>query len=48
MLYVFQCEKCLKQYEVMMKLEEHGQKVKCPQCKKAMKQKLTPLRFKIN
>jgi len=47
-LYVYQCDKCCKQYEVIMKLSEHGQKVKCPRCKKDMKQKLTPLRFKIN
>jgi len=31
-----------------MKLKDHGQKVKCPKCKKAMNQIMTTVRFRIN
>jgi len=47
MRYVYVCEKCSKQYEVEMKLSEHGQKVSCPYCKKGMKQKPTTVSFRI-
>jgi len=47
MRYLYTCLKCNKEYEVGMKLEEHGQKVKCPKCKRMMKQKPTTVPFRI-
>jgi putative FmdB family regulatory protein len=47
-LYVYRCNDCRKQYEVQLKLEEYGQPVECPYCKKECDMVIQPVPFRIN
>jgi putative FmdB family regulatory protein len=48
-LFCFQCEDCLKEYEVQMTVKElEEEQVKCPHCEQQMKLIIKPVYFKIN
>lgn len=46
-LYAYQCSKCNKIWELMIKLIDFGKEVKCPDCKEKLKRLVCPVRFKI-
>lgn len=46
-LFCYLCTKCLKGYEIIVPLEKVGKPVKCPKCKKKLKQIITPPNFII-
>jgi len=47
-LLQYLCEPCKKLLEFQVPLEKYGKKIKCPHCKKEVKQVLFPVYFKVN
>lgn len=54
MRYTLECDKCRKEFEIgctLKEFENHRsgkKKIKCPICRRPLKQVLSPLRFKLN
>ncbi len=48
-LYEYMCKKCRKIHEVLVPLSEEKEDVKCPECDKAMKKLMSPIKsIRIN
>ena len=48
MRYQYDCEDCMKEFEVDIKLKDYGMEVKCPKCGKPMILLLAPTPFRMN
>lgn len=46
-LYLFECKKCNKLWELLIKLKDFDKEVKCPECNKKLKRLVCPIPFKI-
>jgi putative FmdB family regulatory protein len=46
-LYSFECDKCQKEYEALIKLKDFDEPVKCPHCGKKLKRIMKPVMFKV-
>jgi len=46
-IYVFECKKCVKLWELLIKLDDFDKEVECPDCKEKLKRLMCPVPFKI-
>lgn len=46
-IYLYQCKKCNKLWELLIKLIDFDKKVECPECKEEMKRLVCPVPFKF-
>ena len=47
-LYLYQCKKCNKLWELLIKLIDFDKEVKCPDCGETLKRLVCPVPFRMD